>query len=450
MRTDPPDQPRILIAEDVNVIALTMTRALQKAGFSVDVARDGEECLRKAISTVPDLVVLDIMLPKMNGIEVLKALRTAPDTHEIEVLVCSAKDFKTERDIATSLGAVDYLIKSSDPAVLVKKVQTLFGKCQEPAQPEPKATPTRPPAEAWEPTLNTSRAHFTMWGTRGSTPTIGGRFQRHGGNTSCMSFRLGDELFIFDAGSGIRDLGMEIMAGKLRKLHLFITHTHWDHIQGFPFFTPAYVSGFDITVYGAAGFGKDLESIFRGQLDRDYFPVQMEDMQARIEFRHLPETPIQIGGATVTWEFSHHPLPTVGYKITAGGSSIVWMPDNEFLQGYTGPPTLGQDDPLVAPNEKVIRFLAGSDVVIHEAQYTPEEYAKKVGWGHSSIGNACLLMKCAKVPRWIVTHHDPMHDDAFLERKLHLTRQILEDLGHRVQVTQAYDGMTEFLEEFRT
>lgn len=448
MNTDPAARPRILIGEDVNVIALTMTHALEKAGFSVDIARDGEACLRKAIDTMPDLVVLDIMMPKLNGIEVLKALRTDPATHGMKVLVCSAKDFKTERDVAARLGAVDYLIKSSDPSVLVKKVQSLFGRHNgTEAHDEAPATPT-PPAEAWQPVLNTSRAHFTLWGTRGSTPTIGGRFQRHGGNTSCMSFRLGDELFIFDAGSGIRDLGMEIMAGGLRKLHIFITHTHWDHIQGFPFFVPAYVPGFDITVYGAKGFGKDLESIFRGQLDRDYFPVQMEDMQSRIEFRHLPEGPIEIGGATVTWEFSHHPLPTVGYKIKATGRTVVWMPDNEFLLGYTGPPyELTREHPQVVPFEKVISFLSDADVVIHEAQYTPDEYPKKIRWGHSSLGNACLLMKFAGVRRWIVTHHDPMHDDAFLEKKLSLTRQILEDLGHKMQVTHGYDGMTEFLEE---
>lgn len=450
MNASSPAKRRILIAEDVNVIALTMRRALEKAGFAVDVARDGEECLRKALGTLPDLVVLDIMMPKMNGIEVLKALRTSADTHDMDVLVCSAKDFKTERDVAARLGAVDYLIKSSDPSVLVRKVQSLLGDPNGSGKEEEPPAPDRPPVEAWQPVLNTIKAHFTLWGTRGSTPTIGGRFQRHGGNTSCMSFRYGDELFIFDAGSGIRDLGMEIMAGSLRKLHLFVTHTHWDHIQGFPFFLPAYVPGVEITVYGAAGFGKDLEAIFRGQLDRDYFPVQMEDMQARIEFRHLPEEPIHIGEVTVTWEFSHHPLPTVGYKITAAGRSIVWMPDNEFLQGYTGPPTaLGMDHPQVAPCEKVIRFLSDADVVIHEAQYTPDEYPKKIGWGHSSLGNASLLMKFAGVRRWIITHHDPMHDDAFLEKKLNLTRQILEDLGHRIQVTHAYDGMTEFLEEQR-
>src|SRR5215212_5410480 len=111
--TTPPAaaKPRILIAEDVNVIALTMTRALEKAGFSVEIARDGLECLHKALQSLPDLVVLDLMMPKMNGMEVLQALRTSPSTQEVDVLVCSAKDFKVERDMAARLGAVDYLIK---------------------------------------------------------------------------------------------------------------------------------------------------------------------------------------------------------------------------------------------------------------------------------------------------------------------------------------------------
>jgi phosphoribosyl 1,2-cyclic phosphodiesterase len=131
----------------------------------------------------------------------------------------------------------------------------------------------------YRPTLDTSRTHFTLWGARGSTPTVGGRFHRHGGNTSCMSITRDDEAFIFDAGSGIRDLGLELLEGKVRKIHLFITHPHWDHIQGFPFFRPAFVPEFDITVYGSRGFGKDIESLFRGQLDSDYLPVQFEDMK---------------------------------------------------------------------------------------------------------------------------------------------------------------------------
>ena len=439
------DSPKasILIAEDVSVIALVMTRALEKAGYKVDVARDGEECLCKALETAPDLVLLDIMMPKLNGIEVLKALRANPCTRDIAVIMCSAKDFKTERDAAAQLGALDYFIKPSAPELLVERVGTVLARSSGEFA-ESGATAREAARETYQPVPDPARARFTLWGTRGSTPAPGGRFHRHGGNTSCLSFTCGDELIIFDAGSGIRDLGLEIMAGKTRKLHLFITHTHWDHIQGFPFFNPAYAPDFEIVVYGSTGFGKSLEAIFRGQLDRDYFPVQIEDMRSKLHFHNLPDTPIEIGGAKVTWEFAHHPLPTVGYKIEAAGRTLVWMPDNEFLQGYTGRPhALTCQDPVIAPFEKIVAFLSGVDVLIHEAQYTPEEYLKKIGWGHSSVANACLLMKLAGIRRWIVTHHDPNHDDAFLEKKLNLTRQILEEIGHPIPVSHGYDGMTE-------
>jgi hypothetical protein len=171
-------------------------------------------------------------------------------------------------------------------------------------------------------------------------------------------------------------------------------------------------------------------------------------MRSNLQFRDLSDTPVEIGAARVTWEFSHHPLPTVGYKIEVAGRTLVWMPDDEFLQGYTGAPhEITRDDDTVRPFEKVIEFVSGADVLIHEAQYTSNEYPKKIGWGHSSVPNACVLVKLAGIRRWIVTHHDPMHDDAFLETKLNLTRQILEEMGHSpVHVSNGYDGMTEYLQ----
>jgi len=300
--------------------------------------------------------------------------------------------------------------------------------------------------EAFKPRIETGRGRFSLWGTRGSTPTPGARFLRHGGNTSCLSVTYGEDKFIFDAGSGIRDLGLSILSQTTRRLHLFITHTHWDHIQGFPFFTPAYIPGFEIEIYGAEGFGKDLESVFRGQLDREYFPVQMEDFNSSIRFRHLAQNPVEIGRVKVAWEFAQHPGATVGYKIDLAGYKIAWVPDNEFLQGYLGAPELlTADHPSVVPHRKMIEFLSDVDVLIHEAQYMNEEYIDKVGWGHSSVSNACLLAKFAGIRRWIVTHHDPMHDDTFLETKLNITRQLLDRIGHDCQVVHGYDGMTEYV-----
>jgi phosphoribosyl 1,2-cyclic phosphodiesterase/ActR/RegA family two-component response regulator len=438
-----PRKGRILIGEDVRVVALKMSQVLEKAGYEVAVAADGQACLEQALLTAPDLVMLDIMMPKLHGIDVLKALRADPRTRDVGVMVCSAKDFKTERDEAGRLGALEFLIKPVGSSTLLKKVDAYFGRRSSGSIPDVTPSAKLSPA-VYHTSLHANRSHFTLWGTRGSTPTVGGRFQRHGGNTSCLSITLGDRIFIFDAGSGIRDLGLQLLAGKTREVYLFITHPHWDHIQGFPFFAPAYVPGFNITVYGAKGFGKDLESLFRGQLDRDYFPVQLDDMKSNLQFRHLPEGAIEIGDARITWEFAQHPGATVGYKITVPRRTIAWVPDNEFLQGYLGPPSLQRDHPLVSSYEKMITFLSDADLVIHEGQYLPEEYATKISWGHSSVANVCLLMKLANVRRWVITHHDPMHDDDFLEAKLNLTRQIIEEIGHPMLVSHGYDGMTEY------
>ena len=451
---DPPREPmskknphsskRILVAEDTEVVSHLMVSMLQGAGYTVSLARDGEECLEMVAGSPPDLLILDLMMPRLHGVEVLRRLRADQATRDLGVIVCTAKSFKTEHAAVAELGAFAFLPKPHSPKELLAVVSAFFeGTGAPPEMAVPWATAG---IKAYEPAMEIERGRLALWGTRGSIPTPGAAFMRHGGNTSCMQIEHGGEVFVFDAGSGIRELGFELMKGGPRRIHLFITHTHWDHIQGFPFFTPAFVPGFELVVYGAQGFGKSLEAVFRGQLDQDYFPVQMDDMNASIEFRQLTPEPVQIGNVTVTWEYAQHPGATVGYKIDVAGTTLSWFPDNEFLFGHMGAPgDLELDDPRMAPYRRVVEFLSGVDVLIHEAQYTNTEYPSKIGWGHSSISNACLLAKLAGVKRWIVTHHDPMHDDLFLEQKLNLTRQQLARLGHPIPVCHAYDGMVEFL-----
>ncbi len=296
------------------------------------------------------------------------------------------------------------------------------------------------------PRINPRRGHFVLHGVRGSTPAVGGAFIRHGGNTSCLAVYHGDDLTIFDAGSGIRDLGNLLSQKSPRKIDLFITHTHWDHIQGFPFFAPAYLEGFEINVYGSPAFGKDLGSIIQGQLDQEYFPMQMDDMSATFNFQKLQGESIEVGECSVTWHKAFHPGMTVGYKILVGNKRLAWIPDNEFLKGWVGDPKrLTLDHPDVEPYRSFIDFISDVDVLIHEAQYTNEEYPTKIGWGHSCLSNACAMIKLAGVKQWIVTHHDPSHTDAFLEVKLGITKQILEELEHDCNVLHGYEGMTAFL-----
>jgi len=438
---------RVLVADDVRVNAMIAATILQQKGFEVKIAQDGEQCLDMVQSAKPDLIVLDLMMPKVHGLEVLKRVKSNSETRDIGVIICTAKDYKTEADQARELGAYGYLVKPLNGEDLLALVERFFTTGTSEAQREASVqTEGAVQGEVFCPALRADHGTFRFWGTRGSTPVSGTPFVRHGGNTSCMDVEYGGERVIFDAGSGIRDLGLALLREGPRKLHLFITHTHWDHIQGFPFFTPAYVPGFDITIYASPNVDKDLESIFKGQLDRAYFPVQLEDMQANLTFTDLGDQPTEIGDIKVSWEYTYHPSAAVGYKVEIGGRTLAYVTDNEFLRGYLeAPDTITLEDDRVAVHQELIGFLKDVDILVHEAQYANEEYTKKIGWGHTCLSNACALVKLTGPKRWVVTHHDPEHDDTSLQEKLSLTRQLLHDLGVSAEVSHAYDGMVEYL-----
>ena len=447
MNTPGHTRPKILVADDVKVNALMISGMLEKEGFELAIAQDGEQCLEMARSMGPELVILDLMMPKIHGLEVLKRLKSDEETQHIGVIICTAKDFQTEEHQARDLGAYGFLHKPVDRQILLGLVEGYFSEsATRSSEGASKQTDDPSSDRIFSPRIQADHGSFHFWGTRGSTPISGSGFVRHGGNTSCMSMEYGGELIVFDAGSGIRDLGLSLMSGGPRRLHIFTTHTHWDHIQGFPFFTPAYVPGYDITVYASPSVDKDLESIFRGQLDRAYFPVQLEDMQANLDFRDLGEEPIEIGGVKVSWEYTLHPSASVGYKAEIGGRSLVYAPDNEFLKGYlNSPDIITRDDERVTTHRRLVDFVTNVDVLVHEAQYTNKEYVKKIGWGHTSVSNACALVKLSEAKRWVVTHHDPTHDDEFLQDKLNLTCQLLGSLNCHAEVLHAYDGMVGYL-----
>ena len=435
---------RILVAEDSKTMAAFICRVLESAGYEVVLAHDGEECLDKARSAGADLVILDLMMPKIHGLDVLKQLKADPPAHELGIMVCSAKDFKTEVEQAKELGAFSFLSKPFSHQELLAQIEGFF------SAKSPGAVPAQGAQlgadQVFNPQIKAANGLFRLWGTRGSIPVSGPSFVRHGGNTSSMEVAYKEDRILFDAGSGIRDLGLSLLSTPPCHLHLFITHTHWDHIQGFPFFAPAFTPGYEITLYAPPNIDKDLESIFRGQLDRAYFPVQMEDMRAHLEFKHLQGDGMEIGDCRVSWEYTLHPSPTVGYKIQIGDKSLAYVPDNEFLKGYLGPPAqVERDSQLLAIHARLIDFLTGVDVLIHEAQYTNEEYLKKIGWGHTSLSNACDLIRRTQAKKWIVIHHDPIHDDEFLQRKLNLTQQLLTELGCPPEVEHGHDGMVGYL-----
>jgi len=438
-------QRRVLIVDDSEDHVALVRHLLNGEGYSVEVARTGPEGLELIRSSEPSLVILDVMLPGLNGVQLLQMLREDASTRTVPVIVCSAKDYRPELKLAGELGAVDFITKPIIPEDFRRRIDKFFedGKVVPHPRTEPNAKPLES-SEVYTPRLVYPETYLRFWGTRGSLPVSGRPYVVHGGDTSCMELRVGDDLLVFDAGTGIRSLGVELLKHKPRRLHLFIGHTHWDHIQGFPFFTPAYIPNFEVHMYGAPGFGKDLRAIISGQQDRDYFPIQFEDMRAKFDVHVLDEKPIRIGDAEVSWHYVHHPGAAVGFRVRIHDKVIAYISDNEFAKGWLGNPgTLQSGHPVVVSSEALISFVRDVDVLVHEAQYTNEEYPTKIGWGHSSLSNACALAKLGNVKRWIVTHHDPAHTDEHLASKLLLTRQVLAEVGHKIEVVHAYDGFVD-------
>ena len=247
----------------------------------------------------------------------------------------------------------------------------------------------------------------TFWGTRGSIPSPGPQTARYGGNTSCVEVRLDEGTrLIFDAGTGLRVLGSELMAqSDPVEAHLFLTHMHWDHIQGLPFFTPAFFNNTELTIQGPEEQHLSLEQILCDQMRRPYYPIPMHTMTAKIDFNPLTEGSVHhIGGATIEVCFLNHPGTTLGYRLSAEDKVLVYATDNE---PFGADPT---SQHLVRPS-RLLDLAHEADLLIQDAQYTPDEYPQRLGWGHSTYIDALMLARQAKVKRLALYHHDPSHDD---------------------------------------
>ena len=285
-----------------------------------------------------------------------------------------------------------------------------------------------------------------LWGTRGSIATPGPSTNHFGGNTSCVEVVTNaGQRFILDCGTGARLLGMHLMAHAPRPIRatILISHSHWDHIQGFPFFAPLFVPGGHITVGGPSGTGNSLPEALSGQMEYTYFPVKLSDLGARIEYQELHEGPNEVGGVRVVTQVLNHPAATLGYRIEADGVSVMYVCDHEpywenLWHSDSEPGKLSSI--LHAGDRRHADFLLNADVLIHDAQYTPEEYPAKKNWGHSTYSYVVQIAAAANVKRLFLTHHDPTHDDEFLRRIEEQARAIARAAGSPMQVSCAYEG----------
>lgn len=285
-----------------------------------------------------------------------------------------------------------------------------------------------------------------FWGTRGSIATPGPDTAGYGGNTSCVEVRAGGEILVFDAGTGIRSLGLALMEefrNQPFSVHLFISHAHWDHIQGFPFFTPAYAKTVTLYVYGPSGQGRSFEKLLRGLMDSDYFPVALGDLASSLSTHEFRGQDFSVGEAVVSACYLNHPGMTLGYRVTHAGKSVVYATDHEPYQHTLAHLGARGDAGRVfgsALDAEMRRFVAGADLYIGEAQYTDEEYPAKIGWGHSSLSATVEVALAAGVRSLALFHHDPMHGDGVVGAMVQTARRMIAERGSSLACFAAREG----------
>jgi phosphoribosyl 1,2-cyclic phosphodiesterase len=267
----------------------------------------------------------------------------------------------------------------------------------------------------------------TFWGVRGSIPVPGAATEKIGGNTACIEIRAGSELLIFDGGTGLRLLGNKLMQELPIVARMFLTHVHWDHIQGFPFFVPAFIKGNRFDLFGARKLSNTLAETLAGQMNYPNFPVSLGEMASNMNFHDLHEgEAVACGDAVITNAQLNHPGGVFAYRVDFGGHAVVVATDTEHYSCI---------------DHKLVNLAEGADVLVYDAMYTPEEYngngdrLPKTGWGHSTWEEGIKVAKAARVRTLVLYHHDPDHSDDAIRQIESEAKQVFP------KTIAAYEGL---------
>ncbi|HMJ91752.1 MAG TPA: response regulator [Candidatus Acidoferrum sp.] len=425
----------VLLIEDDSALRTLFADILERNGWNVIEAPDGEAGIALAKQHKPSIVVCDLLMPRCNGYQVCRAIRCAPELSGTRILMISGRDYATDKMNALEAGADEYLVKPVDPSELRAALRRL----SEPAAPA--EMPARPSAEIGGPVC------VRFWGVRGSIATPGPATVFYGGNTSCIEVRADGEIIVLDAGTGIRPLGLSLakeFGQQPLALTLLLTHTHWDHIQGFPFFVPAYNPKNSVRILGYEGARQGLAATLGTQMESPYFPIGMDDVPANINIEELREMDFKIGRVNVQAKFVNHPGICVGYRLNTSAGAIVFIPDNEPFHRMRLKPGMADEKSLQYADEqdaKFVEFIRDAQVLIMDSQYDREEYASHVGWGHACVDDVVELAGRANVKQLFLFHHDPTHDDERISRMLAHARQLGSANGNHTLVEAAREGL---------
>ncbi|MEI6396365.1 MAG: response regulator, partial [Verrucomicrobiota bacterium] len=421
----------LIIDDDPNYRKL-LGHLLRQNGWQVFDAEEGDAGIELAKLHQPAVVLCDLLMPGSNGFQVCRALRSDNLLQHTKIVVISSRQFESDRQAAFKAGADEYVTKPIDSAQFL---QLLSRIAAEAGHAEARKAPTR----------------LKFWGVRGSIPTPGPTTVQFGGNTSCVEVRADGQIIILDAGTGLRLLGRSLIAEfdtEPLDLTLLLTHTHWDHIQGLPFFTPVYEPQNRLHILGYEGSRHGLEVVLAGQMETPFFPIGLREVPANIRIEELKEMNFNVGPVRVQACFANHPGICVGYRLFTSDGSIAFFPDNEPHHDDPSSPSAPGGGAATAltfshsENRKMIEFLRGTDVLIMDSQYDCEEYKQHVGWGHGCVNEVVTLALEAEVKRLLLFHHDPNHDDAKIFQMEAHARSLVAARNGKLQVEAAREGAT--------
>jgi phosphoribosyl 1,2-cyclic phosphodiesterase/CheY-like chemotaxis protein len=431
----------VLLIDDDHAFRHMLTELLKGQGWDVLEAADGESGLNIALQKRPDVVVCDLLMPRCNGFQFCRAIKSQRAfLPNVRIIVSSGSNYASDRTNALESGADEYITKPITASDLFAVLERVTHK------------PHAAAVEAGRALDSLAGARVKFWGVRGSIPTPGPHTVHYGGNTSCVEVRADGELIVLDAGSGIRPLGASLRKefdGKPINLSLLISHTHWDHIQGFPFFIPAYNPRNQVRILAFEGARKGLEATLASQMESPYFPISMQQMPGNLYVQELKDMEFMVGQVKIKASFMNHPGICVGYRIETSGGSIAYLPDNElFRRLRTSRGDAREHDTVFAErqDQKLIDFIHGVDIAIMDSQYDAQEYPDHTGWGHSCVDDTVDVSIKAGVKHLFLFHHDPDHDDDHVTRMLYGAREQAHKAGSNIVIDAAREGVEVLLE----
>jgi phosphoribosyl 1,2-cyclic phosphodiesterase/ActR/RegA family two-component response regulator len=423
----------VLIIDDDADCRRVLGAVLNQNGWQVFHASGGEEGIELARQHRPRVVLCDLLMPRVNGFKVCRELRADATLRQTRIVVASGRNFEADRRAAFEAGADEYLEKPIDNSLLIATLSRFDGSAD---------APEKPAADA--PLRISGPARLKFWGVRGSTPAPGAGTVEYGGNTSCVEVRAKGELIILDAGTGLRLLGRELVEefkDQPLNLTLLLTHTHWDHIQGLPFFRPVYKPQNRLRILGYEGARHGLTNVLSSQMESPYFPVALRELPANVQIEELKEMKFSVGRVRVEACFANHPGICVGYRLFTGEGSVAYFPDNEPHYSANAVDQKASLEYAQGLERKMIAFLRGVDVLIMDCQYDREEYQQHIGWGHACIDDVVALAIKAEVKKLFLFHHDPDHDDAKISKMVEHGRKLVKAQRGKLQVEAAKEGL---------